>query len=351
MFSYVRFVLFPFSLLYKLVTTIRNSLYNVGILESKSYDVHTISVGNLSVGGSGKTPHCEYIINLLKEKQNVVLLSRGYKRITKGFVLADEHSTTYDIGDEPMQLYQKFKHDIEVCVCEKRTIGIEKIMSLFPDTDVIILDDAFQHRAVTPRLNILLMTHSGVQKGDYVLPMGNLRESKRGSKRANIIVVTKCPPDISESEMGGIRKKLNIGYNQELFFSTIKYGHHLVGDSGILPIKEIKDKVLLVTGIANPHPLKQFLSQRGVQYEHMRFSDHYHFKNTDVNNIAKKSQAMSGSIILTTEKDFMRFQDKPTKLENIFYIPISIDIVKEKDIFDKTIIFSDFTKFLAFKRI
>ncbi len=334
----IRLLLFPLAVVYDIVTSFRNYLYDCGILTSKLYDVFTICIGNLNVGGTGKTPHCEYLIQLLKNKYNVVLLSRGYKRKTKGFLSANEKSTAEDIGDEPMQFYQKFKSDIKVFVDEKRTRGIDNIMALFPQTDMVILDDAFQHRSVTPKLNILLTDYNQIYKRDFILPMGDLRESRRGARRANIVIVTKCPDHISTEKMERITKKLNLKPYQKLFFSTIKYSSELIGITSILPIKDIKNKVVLVTGIANTLPLRKFLSDQHIDYKHIKFPDHHHFNHNDVQKIMYKSRELNNATVLTTQKDFIRLQYISINMENIFYIPITIEILNSKKAFDNIFI-------------
>ncbi len=305
----LRKISFPFMPIYYLVTSLRNALYDTGVFQSKSYNLPMLCVGNLSVGGTGKTPMVEYLIRLLKDDNKLATLSRGYKRKTKGFVKADEKATAETIGDEPLQFYQKFK-DITVAVDADRQHGISELTASGIET--IILDDAFQHRKVKAGLTILLTTFDNPYFNDYVLPTGNLREPREGVKRADIIVVTKCPENISDSQKKEIIKKIKPKLNQSVFFSWIRYGD--------IPL-EVKERktFTLVTGIANPKPLVTYLKNQNLQFEHLLFKDHHEFSSSEIDNLRGKD------LIFTTEKDYMRLKDHINN-EKLHYLPIEFKI-------------------------
>ena len=253
----IRIILFPIVPIYYLITRLRNWMFDVGIKSSKSYDFPVICVGNLSTGGTGKTPMIEYLIRLLKDDKNLATLSRGYKRKTEGFVLADEAANADTIGDEPFQFYRKFK-DVRVAVDSDRQNGIAELRRLQPQPQVILLDDAFQHRKVKAGFNILLTTYNNLYYKDMVLPTGNLREPRSGAKRADLIVVTKCSKDITEIEKQKIASKLKLHNHQQLFFSYVDYGSNVISDSEAMELTKLS-KFTLVTGIANAKPLVEFL--------------------------------------------------------------------------------------------
>lgn len=317
--KFLRLILFPFVPIYFLVSWLRNKLYDLGIKKSVSYDFSVICVGNLSVGGTGKTPLIEYIINFLKDDFKVATLSRGYKRKTKGFQLANEKSTFETIGDEPIQFYNKFKHDIIVSVDSNRNNGINKLRSIENKPDVILLDDAFQHRKVKAGLNIVLTTYSNPFYTDWVLPTGNLREPKSGIKRADIIMVTKCPKNLSEAKKNYIINKIKPIKNQQVFFSSIVYSDTLISESSTKSIDDLKG-FTLITGIANDKPLVDFLTEKNLTFEHLRFKDHHNFTENDIEEFNKKT------LIITTEKDFMRLKQHQSLQDKLFYIPITVAI-------------------------
>lgn len=336
----LRYLLFPITIIYGLITIIRNSLYDARIFKSSSFDLPVICIGNLSMGGTGKTPHTEYLIRLLKNEFKVSTLSRGYGRRTSEFELADENSTALTIGDEPLQYHRKFK-DIHVAVEKKRVIGVLFTLHHAEDTEVIILDDAFQHRALRAGLNIMLTDFGKPFYKDYFLPVGELREQRKGVQRADIVVVTKCPESISENQMNEIKN--NIPINKEnIFFSQIRYKGIYEGKSGN-PFHENLNsyEVLLVTGIANPKPIENYLIENQVKFEAIHYGDHYRFKKKDVQNISKKFDTFTASkkLILTTEKDFSRmlliteFEKLP-----VFCLEIEIAILNDKEKFDNTIL-------------
>lgn len=326
--KFIRIILFPIVPIYFIVTWLRNWLYDKGIKSSKSYDIPIICVGNLSTGGTGKTPMIEYLIRLLKDEKSVATLSRGYKRITEGYELADQGATTDTIGDEPYQFYRKFK-DIKVAVDGNRQNGISQLLSLEDKPEVILLDDAYQHRKVKAGFNILLTAYYKLYSDDIVLPTGNLREPRSGAKRADIIVVTKCPSGITENEKNKIFQKLKIEPYQQLVFSSIDYAEKVFSTDSEM-ILESLPKFTLVTGIANAMPLVDFLINKGLKFDHLEYPDHYSFRPNDIEELAKKD------LIITTEKDYVRLVDNENLKSKLFYLPIEITIDK-KDVFDGAI--------------
>lgn len=331
----LRKLLLPFSLLYRSILALRNLCFDKGWFESKSYTTPIICVGNLSTGGTGKSPMIEYLISFLKEDYKVAVLSRGYKRKTNGFreVLID--SKAEDVGDEPLQFKQKFP-GIMVAVCADRQQGIEKIRI---KADVILLDDAFQHRKVSASTNILLTTFNDLYIHDMVLPAGNLRESKSGAKRADLVIVTKCPEKHSYAKLQEIQYLLNLKPAQKIYFSKISYDESIYGVSETLPLSYLLDKnFTLVTGIANPKPLVEFLKQNQFNFEHKKFPDHHHFSNSEIKNLKEKE------IILTTEKDFVRLQPRLNKFA-VYYLPIKTVILREQEKFFKEFIINEIENF------
>ncbi len=326
--KFLRIILFPVVPIYYMVTWLRNWLYDQGIKSSKSYDIPVICVGNLSTGGTGKTPMIEYLIRLLKDEKSIATLSRGYKRITEGYELADQGATADTIGDEPFQFFRKFK-DIKVAVDGNRQNGISQLLQLEDKPEVILLDDAYQHRKVKAGFNILLTAYYNLYSNDIVLPTGNLREPRSGAKRADIIVVTKCPEAISESEKAKISKDLKIKPHQQLVFSSIRYAEKVVSTHSEMALQSLPE-FTLVTGIANAKPLVDFLKNKGLKFEHIEYPDHYSFRINDIEELAKKE------LIITTEKDFVRLVDNDSLEAKLFYLPIEIAIDK-KDVFDSAV--------------
>jgi tetraacyldisaccharide 4'-kinase len=327
----LRKILFPFAILYGFITSIRNFLFDKGILKSYSFDIPIIAVGNLSVGGTGKTPQIEYLIRLLSPNYKVATLSRGYKRQSKGFILADSTLNAEILGDEPFQFYTKFKN-IQVAVDADRKNGIEQLLSQTNKPEIILLDDAFQHRKVKAGFYILLTSYGDLYSDDFMLPTGNLRESRNGAKRANLVVVTKCPANLSLDELNKIRAKLKLESNQELYFSFIDYDELVYSEDKTMKVSEIKnvDKLLLA-GIAKPNPFFAYLQDEND--EKLVFPDHHHFTENDINDIKNKSQ---NKIIITTEKDFVRLKGCIPN-EQLFYLPIRSSFLSASDDFDKTI--------------
>ncbi|UMB60556.1 tetraacyldisaccharide 4'-kinase [Lutibacter sp. A80] len=332
----LRIIAYPFAILYGIITSIRNFLYDINVLKSTKFKTPTIVVGNLSVGGTGKTPQIEYLIRLLQNNYKIAVLSRGYKRKSTGFIIADKDATAELIGDEPYQFYKKFKNII-VCVDANRTNAIQQLEQLESPPDVILLDDAFQHRKVAGGFNILLTDFNNLYVNDSMLPTGNLREHKFGAKRAQLIVVTKCPKNLSKEEQFKITKKINPAKNQLVFFTAIDYNSNLHGDSEI-NIDELQYfEVLLVTGIANPTPLTDFLKDRSIDFKHLKYPDHYNFKSQDISKIEETLNSFKSKkkLVLTTEKDYVRIFDK---VKNLHYISIKSFVINYKNDFDNKII-------------
>ncbi|MBP6557470.1 MAG: tetraacyldisaccharide 4'-kinase [Flavobacterium sp.] len=326
----LRKLLFPLAILYGFITSIRNYLYDKGILKSYSFDIPVIAVGNLSVGGTGKTPQIEYLIRLLSPNYKVATLSRGYKRKSEGFILADANANATILGDEPFQYFQKFPQ-IQVAVDADRRNGITQLLAQKDKPEVILLDDAFQHRKVKAGFYILLTSYDDLFCDDFMLPTGNLRESRNGAKRANMIIVTKCPPNISELAQENIKRK--IGLSLPIFFSFVDYDDKVYNKTGSLEVTEVKlQEKLLLAGIAKPKPFFDYL-----QFDNdvvMTFADHHHFSEGDILNI--KSQAVD-KIIVTTEKDFVRLEADIFSAQ-LYYLPIKSRLINNSDTFDQTIL-------------
>ena len=337
-----RYILFPFSIIYGFIIWLRNKLFDKNILRSATFNFPLICVGNLAVGGTGKTPMAEYLIRLLKNKYPVATLSRGYKRKTKGFAIAGDNTTAVDIGDEPMQLHKKFP-DITVAVAEERVVGIPQLLYEKPETKVIILDDAFQHREVRAGLNILLTEYEDLYTRDFPLPAGNLRDIKSSSKRAHIIIVTKCKQQLNEEERQSIIKELNPSSFQKVFFTKIEYSssyHLFTKETRFI---EHDCNILLVCGIANPGPLKETLATYTDTYEMILFRDHYIFTTDDLKEIKKQFAKIESAnkIILTTEKDGVRLAKYENELKDlpIYVLPMRHKFLfGEEDQFDAGVI-------------
>ncbi len=330
--NFMRKILFPLGILYGFITSIRNFLFDKGILKSTSFPIPVIAVGNLSVGGTGKTPQIEYLIRLLSDKCKVATLSRGYKRKSKGFVLADETSNAEILGDEPFQYFQKIPQ-IQVAVDANRTNGILQLYTQKNPPEVILLDDAFQHRKVEAGLYILLTAYNDLYCDDFVLPTGNLRESRSGARRAQIVIVTKCPKTLSLDEKNKIKLKLNLNIKQKLFFTSIDYDTEVFSKSGKISVNQIKkmDKIILA-GIAKPEPFINFL--RNECDEILTFPDHHHFSDVEISEI--KTKAIN-KLIITTEKDYVRIKDAFPD-EQLYYLPIQTSFIEDADSFDEEIL-------------
>jgi len=336
--SKIRKILYPFSLLYGEIVGMRNKAFDKGLLSTTLFSIPTIVVGNLNVGGTGKSPQIEYLIRLLKNDFKTAVLSRGYKRKTKEFQIADKNSTAELIGDEPLQFYKKFE-DIIVAVDADRVNGIKQLNLQNPKPEVILLDDAFQHRQVQPGFVILLTSFGSLYVDDIVLPAGNLREKKEGSKRAQFIIVTKCPSKLSEEEQFEILKKLKPELNQTVFFTRINYNKAVVRGKEEITILDLKKyKVLLVTGIANPKPLVEFIKTNEIDFIHMKYPDHHNFSSKDLKKISDTFEDIDEEkkIILTTEKDYVRNFSENDK--NIYYLPIQTEFLNNGNDFNKIIV-------------
>lgn len=329
-----RLLLLPFALIYGIIIRIRNGLYDRNILSSTSFNLPVICVGNLSVGGTGKSPMIEYLIRLLKEEYQLAVLSRGYKRKTKGYVLANNQTTALEIGDEPMQFYQKFP-GVSIAVGEERVESVPQLLQDCPDTEMILLDDAFQHRSIAPGFSILLTDANNLFTRDFFLPTGDLRDEKSSYKRADAIVVTKCKPGFSEADRKQIMKEIRIMPHQHLYFSMIEYGlpYHILNtkQTGIL---DKETEVLLITGIANSEPLKKYLEQRTWAYENLSFSDHHIFSIDDLSVIRSSYEKLTQSkkMILTTEKDAVRLIKFGEVLQEL---PLYVVPIRHKILFDQ----------------
>lgn len=305
----IKILLYPFALLYALVMLLRNRLFDWKILRSKKFDIPVITVGNLSYGGTGKTPHIEYLIRLFRDRYKICVVSRGYGRATRGFILAEEHHTATELGDEPLQYLRKFK-DIAVAVDERRSRGISKVLKMKPETDLVLLDDAFQHRYVKPSLSILLTDFHHLYVNDYPLPTGTLREFRCGAKRADVIVVTKTPRIFSPILRREISARIAAASHQKIFYSYIDYMEPVpLRVTGIEKAASARYScILMLTGIANPYPLQEHLRTRCNELEIRSYPDHHKYSVDDIRtiisgyeNILSKDKA-----IFTTEKDAMR---------------------------------------------
>ncbi len=326
-------MLFPFSLIYWVIIRLRNKLFDWNILKSSAFNFPLICVGNLAVGGTGKTPMTELIAGMLKNDYRLAILSRGYKRKTRGFAIANASTTAIEIGDEPMQFHLKFP-DITVAVGEERLVAIPQILFQHPDTQAIILDDAFQHRSVRAGLNIILTEYNNLFTRDLMLPTGDLRDTHVEKKRAQIIVVTKCPADISNNEKQKIIAEINPAPHQTVYFTTIQYGHPYQLFDHQTTVLNANTDVLLVCAIANPKPLKEKLNQTVHYYEMMSYPDHHIFSFGDLKEIKKHFEAIvsNNKIILTTEKDAVRLLKFGDELNNfpIYAIPVTHEFLFEE---------------------
>ena len=332
--------LLPLSWFYGLGVGFRNLLFEMNILKSHSYKTPVISVGNITVGGTGKTPHVEYLIRLLKDKIHIAVLSRGYKRKSKGFLLATEETTVAEVGDEPFQMKQKYP-EIEVAVDKKRTRGIDHLISgdcTKKEVDAILLDDAYQHRYVKPGLNILLVDYHRLIIHDKLLPTGRLREPVKGKDRADIVIVTKCPNSLTPMEYRVLTKQMNLYPYQQLYFTTIKYEPMrplFDGTEKIGTLEELAGRhILLLTGIASPKQIYYDLKPHTSDIHPLRYGDHHNFKKRDIKKINETFEALpSPKLIITTEKDAVRLKDvEGLSLEarqNLYVLPISIQFMLE----------------------
>lgn len=328
----VRKIVFPLSMVYNAITTLRNFLYDHGFLKSQAYQIPIIAVGNLNTGGSGKSPHIEYLIRLLSDNYTVATLSRGYKRQSNGFVLANKSATAATLGDEPFQFFCKFKN-IQVAVDADRINGINQLLLQPKKPEIILLDDAFQHRKIKAGLYILLTAFDDLYVDDFVLPCGNLRESRKNARRATVIIVTKCPENLSEIAQNSIQKKLQLLENQFVFFSYIQYDDTVFSKKTHLRVSDIQqESKLLIAGIANPKPFFEFLKNQNDKV--LRFADHHHFLEKDIQKI---NQTAANRMIVTTEKDYVRLENSGVN-RPLFYLPIKSNFVTNAHLFDKIVL-------------
>ena len=313
----LRYLLWPFSMVYAAVVYCRNLLYDWGVFKSQDFKTPTLCVGNLSVGGTGKTPMIEYLIRHLNPDLKLAVLSRGYRRQSKGFVLGQKGSTVKDLGDEPFQIFKKFP-EVQVAVDEDRIRGIQQLKKRI-GPELILLDDAFQHRRVKPSHSLVLTQYTNLYTRDFYLPMGRLRDARNQVKRADGVMVTKCPKDLTLEQATQIQKELNLDAEQELFFSTLRYDTDLQGGEEPLPLRDMKDQPFaLVTGIANPTPLVEHMDQLGLDYEHFRFADHHYFTENDLYRFH------NFNYIICTEKDFTRLAGR---VDRLFYLKVRHELL------------------------
>jgi tetraacyldisaccharide 4'-kinase len=342
---FLKIVLLPFSFIYYLLTAFRNHLYNIGYSHSFNFEVPLINVGNLRVGGTGKTPHVEYLIRLLRNQYKVATLSRGYGRKSRGFLIANDQSDPYQIGDEPMQYYSKFGKDITVAVCEDRAYAIPQILFEKGETKVILLDDAYQHRSVKPGLNILLSEYKNPFYTDLLMPSGRLRESRKGASRADVVIITKCPADLNEAQMKDISAQVR-RYSKTgtpVYFTALKYDspQAVYANSGMA---DKGSSVFLFSGIADPESLKEKVVAEYHLAGNIDFPDHHKYSKKDIHSIINRFKAISAEkkFILTTEKDMVKLLNSGIKEAfsefPVFYIPVEVYFLKDTQKFDEQVI-------------
>ncbi len=335
----IRILLFPFAVLYNIVTSLRNVLYNRGLKPSVEFDIPVINVGNLAVGGTGKTPMIEHLVRLLQNKYTIATLSRGYGRKTKGFRIASDQDNAETLGDEPLQFYRKFKEKIVVAVGEDRAFAIPNILQEHDDVSVVLLDDAFQHRRVKPSFNILLSDYNRPFYTDYLLPAGRLRESRSNAARADVVVITKCPPEISIDERMEVEQAVRKYTSRPVFFTTIHYGDTIPFGA---PAQPLNNRVVLITGIANATPFRKFIETTSTIVHHFNLADHHEYTLDDFRrfrDIVKNDPSVS---FITTEKDMVKLADRKfaeeTRSLPLFYIPIEVKFLKNGQDFDAMIL-------------
>ncbi len=333
----LKWVLYPFSLLYRVVTDFRNHLYNIEYSKSFEFEANVIAVGNLSVGGTGKTPMVEYLIRLLSDKYQIATLSRGYGRKSKGFIEATANSKVEEIGDEPLQMYLKYGSKVSVNVIEQRAWGIPNILMNNENTDVIILDDAFQHRTVVPSLSILLTTYDGPFYSDMLMPSGRLRERRKNANRSDVVVITKCPDTLSDNDRTNITAKVNRYSDSPVLFTGLKYEEPkaFYNDDKLDQVSDL----VIVSGIADDEHFVSYVESNWKVLRHFRYSDHHRYNEKTVKKIADFAR-QSGASILVTEKDFTKLRDFKSEWRNlrIFYLPMEVYFLNNKETFDQLIL-------------
>ncbi len=302
-------------------------MYDWGLFSSKRFKTPIIGVGNLSVGGSGKSPMVMYLAAYLSKHYRTGVLSRGYGRMTKGYNVVNYESNYKTVGDEPMQLFERFKNRFVIGVCEDRVFGAKKLIDDM-DLNVLVLDDSFQHRAIKPGLNILLTVYNDPYFKDFILPAGDLRESRRGAKRADIIMVTKCPDDLTEEKKQYCISRIKPQHYQKVFFSSIEYDENIMSIDKYMPVKNLDYyDVLLITGIANPTQIVKEVGKYSKRVKHLKYKDHHNFSDDDIKKIVAEYKKLGEyKIILTTEKDYVRLKTFDYLREKIFYWPINVEI-------------------------
>lgn len=334
-FSLFRFLLYPLALLYGAIVWLRNRVYDAGFASSIEFDIPVISVGNLSVGGTGKTPHIEYLVRLLRYQYRVATMSRGYKRYTQGFRLADANTDARMIGDEPMQYHIKFP-ELVVCVAEERLTGIPQLLLNRPDVEVILLDDAYQHRSVKPGLNILITDIANPFYKDFILPFGRLRENRGAYKRADVIIVSKCPADMSNVAANDIIQHIHPLPHQQVFFTTIQYDtpySFITGEQ----VNISGANAILVCCIARPEPLVDYLNKHTNDVHVLSYADHHYFNDRDMEEIkeAFSSWGVPNKVIITTEKDAARLRLLADTIKDwnidIVVLPIAVKALFNKE--------------------
>ena len=327
-----RWYLYPFSLGYHLVTAVRNACFNLGILKSTTFKTPIINVGNLSVGGSGKSPMVMYLADFLSKHYRTGVLSRGYGRITKGYGITNYESNYKIVGDEAMQLFERFKNRFVIGVCEDRVFGAKKMIEDM-DLNVLVLDDAYQHRAIKPGFNILMTDFNDPFFKDFVLPAGDLRESRAGYKRAQIIMVSKCPDNLTEEKKQFYISRIRPQHYQKVFFSSIGYDENIYSKDKQLPDNNLAYyDILLITGIANPKPLLAHLAKFSQKVKHLKFKDHHNFTDADIKNIVAEYKKLGEyKLILTTEKDYVRLKTFDYLRDLVYYWPINVTIDKKQE--------------------
>ncbi len=336
----MRYLLFPFSLIYASITGIRNLGFDYGIFKSQDHNIPIICIGNLSVGGSGKTPHAQYVVNLLKNNYKVAILSRGYGRNSSSLQYVEVNSTPIQVGDEPLLIKQNHP-DCLVVVEKNRNKGIKQILKYFPKTEVILLDDGFQHRWIKAGFNILITPYFSPYYQDYLIPVGNLRESKKGAERAQIIIISKTPEQSNPTEKKGMLSKLNLFANQTAYFSHIQYNKWKCLNTNNELHDDITYSITLVTGIANAQPLVSHLQKAGHSVHHLEYADHHKYTTKDINNILAKynDDKSTKKLILTTEKDATKLQKFKSQFgtENVYFSRIEVAL-EQSEKFDKQIL-------------
>lgn len=344
-FDVLRWLAWPFAFLFGLTVSLRNWLYKKQILKGYAFDLPTIGVGNLSVGGSGKSPLTLYLIKLLKEDFKIATLSRGYKRKTKGLVLANQNSTAFEVGDEPL-MFKKKHPNITVAVRESRAEGIPELLMKRTNIEAILLDDVFQHLSLQVALNLLLTTYQKPFYNDYLIPVGNLREFKSGYKRADAIIITKCPIGLTKTEKENIIQNIKPLEHQKIFFSHLDYGYPYFINMPTQTISlNLQQHVLLLCGIANPQPLEDYVLNKVAAVYRQYYPDHHYFNHQDLANIVSSFNNIEAEnkIIITTEKDVMRLALHPKWFQKhklpVYVIPVEMAFdAKTKTHFDDYII-------------